>query len=170
MREQVSAMVDGELDDQELSELLLAMHKSEDAGRAWNEYQLISDALQDTAPLSAGFGARLSARLEAEPTVLAPKRPARSADRTRWMALSAAASFSAVALVGWLAFAPQQDMNPGAPIAQQAVAPAVQVADQAPLPQATNDYLLAHQTYSPRSNLQGIAPYVRTVSETSRPR
>jgi len=32
-----------------------------------------------------------------------------------------------------------------------------------PLPSATDDYLLAHQTYSPRIRLQG-APPVRTVS------
>ena len=28
-----------------------------------------------------------------------------------------------------------------------------------------NDYLLAHQGFSPRIYLQGMAPYVRTVSE-----
>jgi hypothetical protein len=34
-----------------------------------------------------------------------------------------------------------------------------------PLPSGTNDYLLAHQGFSPRVSLQGMAPYVRTVSE-----
>jgi hypothetical protein len=34
-----------------------------------------------------------------------------------------------------------------------------------PLPSATNDYLLAHQGFSPRASLQGMAPYVRTVSD-----
>jgi hypothetical protein len=34
-----------------------------------------------------------------------------------------------------------------------------------PLPSATNDYLLAHQIFSPHGSLQGMAPYVRTVSE-----
>jgi hypothetical protein len=33
------------------------------------------------------------------------------------------------------------------------------------LPKAANDYLLAHQGFSPRVYLQGMAPYVRTVSE-----
>jgi len=36
-----------------------------------------------------------------------------------------------------------------------------------PLPSATNDYLLAHQGFSPRASLQGMAPYVRTVSDQS---
>jgi hypothetical protein len=34
-----------------------------------------------------------------------------------------------------------------------------------PLPSAANDYLLAHQGFSPRVSLQGMAPYVRTVAE-----
>jgi hypothetical protein len=33
------------------------------------------------------------------------------------------------------------------------------------LPSAANDYLLAHQGFSPRVSLQGMAPYVRTVAE-----
>ena len=39
-----------------------------------------------------------------------------------------------------------------------------------PMPGEVNDYLLAHQNYSPRSRLQGVAPYVRTVSDFARPR
>jgi hypothetical protein len=34
-----------------------------------------------------------------------------------------------------------------------------------PLPTTANDYLLAHQGFSPRISLQGMAPYVRTVAE-----
>ncbi len=46
-------------------------------------------------------------------------------------------------------------------------APATDLA-QVPPPDATNDYLLAHQGYSPRNSLQGVAPYVRTVSSDAR--
>jgi hypothetical protein len=72
---------------------------------------------------------------------------------------------AAVALVGWLGFAPQQTAV--APVAQ---APRINPSIEAqpatvPLPSGTNDYLLAHQGFSPRVSLQGMAPYVRTVSE-----
>jgi len=68
-----------------------------------------------------------------------------------------------VTLVGWMAFAPQPRVAP-APV------PVAQIQPEAkpnivPLPTATNDYLLAHQGFSPRVSLQGMAPYVRTVSE-----
>jgi hypothetical protein len=33
-----------------------------------------------------------------------------------------------------------------------------------PPPTAANDYLLAHQGFSPRVSFQGMAPYVRSVS------
>jgi hypothetical protein len=36
-----------------------------------------------------------------------------------------------------------------------------------PLPSSANDYLLAHQGFSPRMSLQGMAPYVRTVSDST---
>jgi sigma-E factor negative regulatory protein RseA len=35
----------------------------------------------------------------------------------------------------------------------------------APAGNGANDYLLAHQRYSPSSAMQGVAPYVRTVAE-----
>ena len=34
-----------------------------------------------------------------------------------------------------------------------------------PVTSATQDYLLAHQVFSPRNSLQGMVPYVRTVSD-----
>jgi sigma-E factor negative regulatory protein RseA len=76
-------------------------------------------------------------------------------------AFAAAASLAAVALVGWLAFAPQPEAP--APLAQ--LRPAIPPMVNVPLPSAANDYLLAHQGFSPRVSLQGMAPYVRTVSE-----
>jgi len=63
-----------------------------------------------------------------------------------------------VALVSWVAFVPDQPNQP-APAPVAAAAPTV------PPPQAANDYLLAHQGFSPRVALQGMTAYVRTVSD-----
>jgi hypothetical protein len=68
--------------------------------------------------------------------------------------------------VGWLGFAPQQPVQvakaPAAAVPKE-VKPAVVA-----LPSGANDYLLAHQAFSPRMSLVGMAPYVRTVSEPAR--
>jgi sigma-E factor negative regulatory protein RseA len=135
-----------------------------DALRVWRAYHLISDAMRDGCLLSDGFAARIAARLSAEPALLAPARL--QAEPRKWLVLSAAASVAAVSLVGWLAFAPQREVPP--PQAAQASAtPLKKQPAIVPLPSGTNDYLLAHQGFSPRASLQGMAPYVRTVSDSA---
>ena len=166
MKDRISQLMDGELDDRSAAETIKACGQGGEALDAWRTYHLISDAMRDSRVLSAGFSARVIQRLEAEPTVLAPQR-ARAESRT-WFALSAAASFAAVALVGWLAFAPQSGVAPQVAQAPKPAAEAQQTPPTAMAPSAANEYLLAHQGFSPRVSFQGMAPYVRNVSEQAR--
>jgi sigma-E factor negative regulatory protein RseA len=166
MNDSISALMDGEADDRSAGLAIDALKRDAEALRTWRTYHLIGDAMRDAPPLSQGFTARLAERLGAEPTVLAPGRLQAARPRT-WFALSAAASLAAVALVGWMAFAPQPASSPQpAPVAQaRPSAPEALPPARIPPPSATNDYLLAHQGYSPRAWLQGMAPYARTVSD-----
>ncbi len=167
MKDRISQLMDGELDDRSAAAAIKACGQGGDALETWRTSHLISDAMRDSRVLSAGFSARVAQRLEAEPTVLAPRR-ARPESRT-WFALSAAASFAAVALVGWLAFAPQPGVPPHVAKAPQAAPQAVQAAPAAAMAaSAANEYLLAHQGFSPRVSFQGMAPYVRTVADQAR--
>lgn len=163
MKERLSELMDGELDDKSAAEVLQALGSDREAVRTWRTYQLISDAMRENRLLSADFAARLAGRLAAEPTVFAP-RALREQSRT-WFALSAAASLAGVALVGWMALAPQPQTISAptpAPVAQMQPEPKPNIV---PLPTTANDYLLAHQGFSPRISLQGMAPYARTVAE-----
>src|SRR5262245_10722235 len=168
MEDRISALMDGELDDRSAAVAIQALEGDGEAREAWRTYHLISDALGKSRILSEGFSSRVAAALAKEPTVLAPRRRPAGEPR-RWVAL--AAGVAAVSLVGWVGFAPQQIAV--APLAQapgqstQAPRTSPQEARPAvvPLPSGTNDYLLAHQGFSPRVSLQGMAPYVRTVSE-----
>jgi sigma-E factor negative regulatory protein RseA len=167
MKARISELMDGELEPREAAGPLDALRTDDEARATWRSYHLIGDAMRDTRALSAGFAARVAAKLAAEPTVMAPARLAPAAQRPRWQLLSAAASLAAVALVGWVAFGPQEE---GASrVAQAPVPNAVALkqqtpAAQVPPPDAAQDYLYAHQGYSPRNSLQGVAPYVRMVS------
>ena len=174
MNDKISALMDGELDEKSAAEMIDWLGRDGEALHAWRAYHLISDAMRDSCMLSDGFAARVAARLSGEPALLAPARL--QAESRKWLALSAAASVAAVSLVGWLAFAPQRDSGPlQAPVAQvpAALAPALRPGAvkkppaMVPLPSGTNDYLLAHQGFSPRASLQGMAPYVRTVSDSA---
>ena len=146
MRERISALMDGELDDQAAAELIQTLGAQREALDTWRVYHLISDAIRENQPL--------------------PGRYAAPAQPRRWVALPIAASLAAVSLVGWLAFAPQQEaVQP--PLAQ-AVPPAPVGPAAVPLPSAADDYLLAHQGVSPRFSFQGMAPYIRSVSDVAR--
>ena len=144
MNERISALMDGELDDGAAGELIQRLAAERDALDTWRLYHLISDAIRENQPLPGrSFAAPPRAR--------------------RWVALPIAASLAAVSLVGWLAFAPQQE--PAQPALAQAVAPARPGA--VPLPSAADDYLLAHQGVSPRFSFHGMAPYIRSVSDAA---
>lgn len=165
MNDKISALVDGELERRETDAAFEALGAEGPARDTWRTYHLISDSMRDTRLLSGGFAARVAAKLADEPTVLAPRRRP-ILEQRRWQVLSAAASIAAVAFVASIAFSPQDGVVSAPPVAQTA-APS-EIAKVAP-PEAADDYLLAHQGYSPRISLQGMAPYVRTVSSDARP-
>jgi sigma-E factor negative regulatory protein RseA len=167
MKAKISELMDGEAGRQAAAGPLEALKADGAARDTWRSYHLIGDAMRDTRVLSPGFSARVAAHLATEPTVMAPSRAATPPQRPRLQLLSAAASLAAVALVGWFAFVPQES-GPQVAVAPQQEIVAKETAQVAP-PDKANDYLYAHQGYSPRNSLQGVAPYVRMVSGETGP-
>ena len=166
MKERISVLMDGELEGHAAEEAIESLRNEGEALESWRMYHLISDGLRQTGMLSAGFTARVSQRLAAEPTVLAPahlshRLPGRTPAQR--FAYAAAASVAAIGLVSWLAFGPQPEV-PKTSIAE-APAPVTVTPVTVQLTNSANDYLLAHQGFSPRVSLQGMVPYVRTVAE-----
>ncbi len=161
MNEKLSAWMDGELEGENASQLPSQIKDDCGLRANWDCYHLIGDALRGVQ--GPDLCARICAQLDAEPTVLAPRRakPARSLAR---YALQAAASVAAVAFVGWMALpGTQPDSQQLASIRATSPAEIKQVA--VPAGEGAKDYLLAHQRYSPSNAMQGVAPYVRTVAE-----
>ena len=139
MKDRISALMDGELDEREAAEVIAALTSDPRGRDSWRTYHLIGDALREGR------------------SIVAPRRPAANSPTWR-IALPAMAVAAAVALVSWVAFVPVQPEKPAA-------APLAQSLTIVPPPQAANDYLLAHQGFSPRVALQGMTAYVRTVSD-----
>lgn len=176
MMERISALLDGELDHVESVHQIERLKSDGELRGAWDTYHLIGDALR--GHLSRDLCARVSARLAAEPTVFAPQRRAPESKRLRRWALSAAAGATAAVLVIWTAVPmlqpdPQVARAPSAPAAPAATSVGAQMAnsEQFAEPADTSEpaagvanYLLAHQRFSATSAMQGVAPYVRTVS------
>ena len=170
MKEQVSALMDDQLDDADCDGCLRRLKDDEALREDWAVYHLIGDALRGTP--SRGMAASFAERLSAEPTVLAPgaaPRAKMSPGLQTWYALSAAASVAAVAAVGWLALPMIQPAGPT--IAQSSGVLPVPVQVSVPPPQivpvatGVGDYVLAHQRFAPRAAIAGVMPYVGSVAD-----
>jgi sigma-E factor negative regulatory protein RseA len=165
--ERISAFVDGEVEESEVASQVRRMKEDPELQAVWNTYHLIGDTLRgERIGFSPDFNAKLTAKLAEEPTVLAPPRRTPLHKGVRRFALPVAASLGGVALVAWLAvfnnpFSPQKDnlaLKSSRPLAEQTQLAATPATDE------VNDYLLAHQQFSPSTTMQGVASYVRTVS------
>lgn len=167
--EKLSALMDGEVDDHAMDAELGRLNRDPELREAWDTFHLIGDALRGQAHLSARFAEQVKRRLATEPTVVAPRRRTASRLMTR-IALPIAASICGIALVAWLALYNNTFVGTAPMVADQRPPAALQQAPQqaaaAPEGSPMNEYLLAHQQFSPSTAL-GMVSYVRTVSARS---
>ena len=167
--DKISALMDGELDARQAHEQFGRLKQDGELVESWQTFHLIGDSMRGDRALSPEFNRRIGERLDAEPTVLAPQRSMTPKHAVTY-ALSAAASVAAVALVGWVAFvsnpiATQQEVAKAPVAPAPVVAPSTQLAS-VPSDGKMNDFLIAHQEFSPSTSIQGVAPYIRTVSSS----
>lgn len=176
MKSEISALLDDELAPGAAGRTIDALGRDADLRNAWETYHLIGDALRRSPELSPRFANKVIARLSREPVVFAPaasQAPRKNKNPFRFV-LPLAASVMGMGAVGWVAMslnAPQQERVARAPSSiQGGAAPAspqvaAKPASGQPATGALQEYLVAHQAYSPANGIQGVAPYVRTVSE-----
>ena len=170
----LSALMDGELNELDAQREIARLRSDPESRERWESFHVIGDAMRGQSVLSTGFSAALASRLAEEPTVLSPRRLSRQTKRIATYALSAAASLFAVAFVGWVAISPTGVVGPQASLTPISASSTTQVAGAQPAMAETsvssdgrmNEYLLAHQGFSPSTAIQGLAPYIRSVSTT----
>ena len=160
MGEQISRLMDGDLDGVAADAAMQELKRPEGV-ETWVCYHVIGDALRRTIDPMPGFAVRFAARLGAEPTVLAPVALHGSRLPFAW---AVAATVAAVMVVGWVAVS-TLDPQPTA-LARAREAAAVRSAQGGPQV-VSQDYVLAHQEYSPSTQIQGLGPYLRSVSASA---
>jgi len=153
MKDQLSALIDGEFDVASAEHLITSVQSGGELEGCWQHYHLIGDAMRGDRYLSADFSARVMSALEDEPTVLAPKAVADNQiahKKTLFQSnqfWSIAASVAAVMFVGLMVLQQQltgsEEMSP------------VEIAQTLPL-----EYLEAHQAAAP----SGAAYYIQNVN------
>lgn len=169
MKQQISALMDGELFDDEADDLLDSMKRHSEAQEDWLAYHLIGDVLRQPERVHADISAVMRERLQAEPTVIAPRLRSRQ-QTARWFALSAAASVLAVGVVAWMSVQIAPESAPQL-AAQQSinVRPAsMTTLERAAVERNQDDYLMAHQEFSPGTEVQGAVPYLRAAGTSGK--
>ena len=167
MNENLSRLMDGELEPSEVDSVCAALKRA-DAVATWTCYHMIGETLRGTPVAAVAVREAFAARLATEPTVLAPRARPPSSGLVTW-GFAAAATVAAVTVVGWTAMSVVGD--PPAAVAKAGEASAISAARVRPST-IPADYLLAHQEYSPATAMQGVGPYIRAVAapaDDSRP-
>ena len=100
MTEQISSLMDGELEAHDAERSIRSCCTDEEQKATWLLYHAIGDTMRGHAPRDFARPARVIAALQAQPTVLAPRR--RIAATAFKVAFAAAASVATVAVVAWI--------------------------------------------------------------------
>lgn len=126
-RQQLSALMDGELPPDEARFLLRRLQHDTELSTRWERWQLCGDVLRGQTPAlaPAGFAARVASAVAQEPGPSAAALPSQSRGRlARWGGGALAASVALVALFMARQQTPQDDIGTATPAIAAATQPA----------------------------------------------
>lgn len=180
-KEKVSAMVDGEVDEQDTA-IVDALLNTDSLKQSWASYHLIGDSLRQNLPenVSLDLNRQISAAIASEPTILAPVKPTQNPVLKPLAGFAIAASVAIVAILG---IQNNEQAEGGADVQNPSIvqnnvvnpnllqqvssgtASEVQLQQARKEAQARlNSYLVNYNEYRTNKGLQGMLPYARTVT------
>jgi sigma-E factor negative regulatory protein RseA len=174
LHEQISALVDDELEEREQALLLRQLAGDTELSGRLSRFQIISDALQNHLPsrLNSGFHARVQAALADEP----PVQRQRSGFAGLFKPVAGVALAASVAMVAVLSLqSTRQDQETVPAVAsapthdsyiRAAADDSVPSSEPFAVPQNLEIYLANHSEYAVN---RGILPYVRLVGHDMNP-
>lgn len=158
MNQKISVLMDGELFEDEVPSCLVGIKQDAAARQDWAIYHLIGDVLRQPDYVTRDLSASVRDQMKDEPVVLAP-RGYRVQQKSRNFALAIAATLAAVGVVSWMSLQIGPESNLPSVAQQSALRPAsMQIKPSA------NEYLMAHQEFSPSTDMNGGASYIRMAS------
>lgn len=175
MNEKLSALMDGDLDNQSVRLMVDRLNREDSLKKDWDVYCLIGDVIRGDQQGAPDMVARVMSGLDDEPTVLAPRpMPAEASRRAVWHSLMPiAASVMGVAAVGLVAATMYTGDAGIAPVAAVprvvTMAPVQNVSVTVPASVETRhrEYLFVHQASTGAGPMPSALQYVRTVSAQS---
>ncbi len=181
-REQISALMDGELDN-ESKTILQALISSNEHRQTWAHYHLIGECLRGNLPkfFDPDIADRIKTAIKNEPTILAPRHTANFIKPIMGFAMAASVAVIVVLGVQQTSTKPatiptrtiasnQPDLSSHQLVTNVAVQSATQQVKQLPAAMPAdarsrlNRYLVNYNEYRANAGIQGILPYVRIVA------
>jgi sigma-E factor negative regulatory protein RseA len=154
MNEKLSALMDGELDQDQARAVIKSLGSDDVSREHWDLYHVIGETLRgddlgSTRSHKTNTDA-IFAALALEPTILAPAMLKRPVEKRTRIALAMAASVVTISAIGVVAMKQQGGVVSPVQLVQK-VAPQAVVASKLPLTSAevhVNDYLVVHRQFS----------------------
>lgn len=140
MKEEISALMDGEVDRQQMQQLIRKLRNAPDGRDCWAQYHLIGDALRNNLPLhiDRSFINNISQAIAGEELPAPSVSPLTQEPRTKrsavagpWTGFALAASVAAVAYLG-VGLITKEEQGVGARVAAIAPAPVAPLAQTLP--------------------------------------
>ena len=185
--ENISALMDGELNEAETGRLLDQLQRDAGLRTCWTRYHLISDTLRSdlTGHIKHNVATCVIKALESEPIHFSPRRATPHPSRFTphifkpLAGFAVAASIAAVAVLSLQVTAPLQTTYPVNLAGLSGTSPLAQVskatdrsrwsAGRPSVESKLDIYLANHNQYSMSTEMQGMLPYARIVGyETHR--
>lgn len=158
MKQEISTLMDGELSEDDALKVFDRLKHDPSMRKHWAAYHLVGDALRQPEHIHSDLSARIRERLRDEPIIMVPRRRA-IAQKVRTVALSLAASLSAIGVVAWMTLQVSPEIAPGLVAQRVALRPA-----DLQIPRNSDNYLMAHEEFSPSSDMNAGTLYIRNVS------
>ena len=164
MKQDISSLMDGELDGPEAEQVIRACSASEEHKDTWHVYHVIGEALRGRAPDTLARRDGVMAALAKEPTVLAPRSRRVLETTFGRIALAAAASVATLGVVSWIGTQGGAPAAPSSAVVKAVPGLAIQpVAASATVPAPAapaidvQDYLNAHRQITPPEAYRPVA-------------
>jgi sigma-E factor negative regulatory protein RseA len=172
MKEEISALLDGEGNDLERERALRALDADPALRKTWERYHLASAAIRRElgVMVSSGLADHLHARLQNEAQETTARHPLTPRVLKFTAGLAIAASVAAVAILNLPPLVSPSVIS----VARNATGPATgknSVADARKTPTeqqiALSPYLVQHGEFTPAAGMNGMLSYVRVISRDS---
>jgi sigma-E factor negative regulatory protein RseA len=171
IREGLSALVDGELEEAQAGELIDHVLSDSELKLAWERYYFVTDAVRnkvsDIAP--GNLAQRVRLEVESEPVPLTQRRE-RWVPRKPVIGLALAASVATLAVIGVYTLQGKEESASLQPLAQMTTTDPVGMRwniSQPTIESRLNGYLVNHSEYL-GNGMQGMHPYARIVGYNER--